>query len=52
MAFRIAYPTTILLDRDHVIRYCYVGLTQFERPEISEVLAEIHKLAAVKSTRS
>jgi peroxiredoxin Q/BCP len=44
--FRIAYPTTIILDRNHIVRYCYVGLTQFDRPEISEVLAELHKLNA------
>ena len=42
--FRIAYPSTILLDHNHVVRYCYVGLSQFDRPELNEVLGEIRKL--------
>ena len=42
--FRIAYPSTLLLDKDHVVHYCYVGLSQFDRPEIGEILEEIRKL--------
>lgn len=42
--FRIANPTVLILDRDQVVQYCYVGLTQFDRPDLSEVIAELEKL--------
>lgn len=47
--FRIAHPTTLLIDQEGVVRYCYVGSSQFDRPNLEEVIAELHKLEGVRA---
>ena len=42
--FRVAYPTTILVDRKGIVRYCYVG-SQFDRPNLDNVIDEVQKLS-------
>jgi peroxiredoxin Q/BCP len=42
--FRVAFPSTLILDNSGVVRYCYVGESTFDRPEISEVIYELDKL--------
>lgn len=47
--FRIANPTTLIIDRNQVVHYCYVGLTQFDRPDILEVIAQLQSLHTTTS---
>jgi peroxiredoxin Q/BCP len=47
--FRVAIPTTIILDSIGIVRYCYVGNSQFDRPSIDEVVRELVRLPMVKS---
>lgn len=44
--FRIAYPSTMIVDRQGVVRYSYVGGSQFDRPDFNQVIAELEKLNA------
>ena len=37
-SFRIAIPSTYILDQNHMIRYSYIGDSQFDRPAIDEIL--------------
>jgi methyl-accepting chemotaxis protein len=37
-SFRIAIPSTYVLDENHVIRYSYIGDSQFDRPAMDEIL--------------
>lgn len=39
----IAYPSTIIVDREGIVRYCYVG-GQFDRPDLEEVINHLQKL--------
>ncbi len=42
--FRIAYPSTMIIDRGGVVRYSYVGGSQFDRPDFNQVINELEKL--------
>ncbi|MBT2691594.1 methyl-accepting chemotaxis protein [Bacillus sp. ISL-55] len=45
-SFRIAIPSTYVLDENHLIRYSYIGDSQFDRPALDEILnivQEIHQ---------
>ncbi len=42
--FRIAYPTTLIVDRDSYVRYCYVGQSPFDRPDLKEVMQQLRNL--------
>jgi peroxiredoxin len=44
--FRIAYPSTIILDHTGKVQYSYVGESTFDRPELSEVMLELDKLVS------
>lgn len=37
-SFRIAIPSTYILDETHMIRYSYIGDSQFDRPAIDEIM--------------
>lgn len=43
-AYNIARPATFILDREGVIRYEYVGSTQFDFPDDDDVLNVIDRL--------
>ena len=43
-SFRIAIPSTYVLDENHVIRYSYIGDSQFDRPAMDEVLNIVHEI--------
>jgi peroxiredoxin len=43
-AYNIARPATFILDREGVIRYEYVGSTQFDFPEDRDVLDVLDRL--------
>lgn len=36
-SFQIAIPSTYILDQEHIIRYSYIGDSQFDRPVIEEI---------------
>jgi peroxiredoxin Q/BCP len=38
-AFNSAHPASFLIDAAHVLRYSFVGSTQFQRAPMSEILA-------------
>ncbi len=40
-SFRIAIPSTYILDEDHVIRYSYIGDSQFDRPALEEIFSKV-----------
>ncbi len=42
--FRIAYPSTMIIDQRGVVRYSYVGGSQFDRPDFNQVITELEKL--------
>ena len=42
--FRIAYPSTMIIDQSGVVRYSYVGGSQFDRPDLNQVVTELEKL--------
>ncbi|MDB5083090.1 MAG: resA 1 [Chloroflexi bacterium] len=42
--FRVAYPTTMIIDQGGIVRYSYVGGSQFDRPDFNQVLVELEKL--------
>lgn len=44
--FRIAYPSTMIVDRQSTVRYSYVGGSQFDRPDLNQVITELEKLKA------
>ena len=39
--FRIAYPSTLIIDAQGIVRYCYVGESQFDRPDLRQILHEL-----------
>jgi peroxiredoxin len=43
--FRIAFPSTLILDANGVVRYCYVGESTFDRPALAEVIQELGKIS-------
>lgn len=45
--FRIAHPTTIIINPTGMVTYCYVGQSMFDRPDPNEVLAQLRSLKAV-----
>lgn len=40
----VALPVTIIIDKNRIVRWKYVGKNDFDRPEISKLLAELQKL--------
>ena len=44
----IARPTTVLIDRDGLIRYRYVGQAPTDRPTPDDMLAEIRQMKSEK----
>jgi peroxiredoxin Q/BCP len=46
--FRIAHPTTLIIDSVGIVRYCYVGSSQFDRPDLEEVIRELQVLTTLK----
>ncbi|WPS89189.1 peroxiredoxin family protein [Brevibacillus halotolerans] len=45
-SFRIAVPSAYLMDKEQVIRYAYIGSSQFDRPGVEELLEEVQRLIA------
>lgn len=43
-SFRIAIPSTYVLDENHIIRYSYIGDSQFDRPAIDEILSMVEEI--------
>ncbi|PWK11328.1 methyl-accepting chemotaxis protein [Tumebacillus permanentifrigoris] len=43
-SFRIAIPSTYILDSEHLIRYSYVGDSQYDRPAVQNLLYVIQSL--------
>lgn len=41
--FNVAHPSTIIIDREGVVRYCYVG-GQFDRPDLADILTQLQNL--------
>ena len=41
----IAVPTSLLLDREGIIRWCHVGKDRTDRPSVQEILARIAELS-------
>ncbi len=39
--FRIAYPSTLIIDEEGIVRYCYVGESQFDRPDLRQIISEL-----------
>lgn len=37
-SFRIAIPSTYVLDKNHTIQYSYIGDSQFDRPAVEEII--------------
>ncbi len=46
--FRVARPTTLILDSEGIVRYCYVGTSQFDRPDMSEIIGQLIKVPLPK----
>lgn len=44
-SFRIAIPSTYILDANHVIRYSYVGDSQYDRPAVEDLFTVINTLS-------
>jgi peroxiredoxin len=45
-AFRIAYPATLVVDREGIIRYLYRGENQLDGAPVQEVLEAARKLCS------
>ena len=43
-SFRIAIPSTYILDENHVIRYSYIGDSQFDRPALDEIFNIVNQV--------
>jgi methyl-accepting chemotaxis protein len=43
-SFRIAIPSTYVLDENHLIRYSYIGDSQFDRPAMDEILNIVQEI--------
>lgn len=43
-SFRIAIPSTYILDASHTIIYSYIGDSQFDRPALDEILNKVNGL--------
>ena len=43
-SFRIAIPSTYVLDENHVIRYSYIGDSQFDRPALDEIFNIVNEV--------
>jgi peroxiredoxin Q/BCP len=46
--FNIAHPSTLVIDREGLVRYCYVGSRPFDRPDLEEVLLELKGLFSLE----
>lgn len=44
MAYNIARPATVIIDREGRIRFCYVGDGQRDRPDHPTLVAELEQL--------
>lgn len=42
--FRLARPTTLIIDQKGLVSYCYVGSSQFDRPDLENVFQELARL--------
>jgi len=42
--FRIAYPSTLVIDALGMVRYCYVGESQFDRPDLNQIILQLQSL--------
>jgi peroxiredoxin len=40
----LAKPTTIILDRDGIVRWAYIGRQPADRPSVQQMLAEVDRL--------
>ncbi|RNB79609.1 DUF899 domain-containing protein [Brevibacillus fluminis] len=49
-SFRIAIPSTYIIDENQVIRYSYIGENQADRPSASEILEIIDSLSVATSS--
>lgn len=49
-SFRIAIPSTYLLDETHTITYSYIGESQFDRPAIDDILRSLEDFPKESST--
>lgn len=49
-SFRIAIPSTYILDETHTITYSYIGESQFDRPAIDDILRSLEDFPKVSST--
>jgi peroxiredoxin Q/BCP len=47
--FKIAHPTTLIIDGSGIVRYCYVGDSQFDRPDLEAVIRELESLSQVRA---
>lgn len=45
-SFRIAIPSTYILDSEHLIRYSYIGDSQYDRPAVQNLLYVMQSLDA------
>ncbi len=43
-AFRIAHPTTLIIDSAGLVHFCYVGESQFDRPDLDHIVSELQNL--------
>lgn len=43
-SFRIAIPSTYILDKNHTICYSYIGDSQFDRPAIEDILTKVQEI--------
>ncbi len=39
--FRTAHPTTLIIRPDGIIHLCYVGDSQFDRPDLNNIIQEL-----------
>lgn len=49
-SFRIAIPSTYILDKQHTIRYTYIGESQFDRPSIDDIFTKIEEIQSSSDT--
>ena len=43
-SYRIAVPSTYVLDGNQEIRYVYIGSSQFDRPRVDEIISQATRL--------
>lgn len=42
--FRIAHPTTLIINGQGIVHFCYVGDSQFDRPDLESITRELRNL--------